>query len=56
MIERRNKVIKINPDNNKEVERLTAENANILSEETKSKAYKFRKYCDKDNTLNVTEM
>ena len=39
-----------------EVKKLTEKISTILEEEGKSKAYKFRKFCDKGNTLNVTEM
>ena len=35
---------------------MTTKIATILSEEGKSKAYQFRRYCDKGSTLNVTKM
>ena len=56
LIDRRNKIIQNKSDNKKEVECLTVRIAEILAEESKSKAYEFRKFCDKDNTLNLTEM
>ena len=39
-----------------EVTKITKDVADLLAEESRSKAYEFRKYCDQSNTLNVTEM
>ena len=56
LIERRNKLIKSKHEDSTEVQKLTTNIAEMLAEESKSKAYKFRKYCDNDKTMNVTEM
>ena len=56
LIDKRNKLLKTKTDDSKEVTQLTEKIASILEEEGRSKAYRFRKYCDKGNTLNVTEM
>ena len=56
LIDKRNILLKTEKDDSKEVSKLTESIADILEEEGRSKAYRFRKYCDKGNTLNVTEM
>ena len=56
LIDERNILLKTETNDSKEVKILDAKIATILEEEGRSKAYKFKKFCDKDSTLNVTEM
>ena len=56
LIDQRRKLLKTETEDTKEVIDITEKNAEILTEEGRSKAYKFRQFCDQDNTLNVREM
>ena len=56
LIDERNILLKTETNDSKEVKILDAKIATILEEEGRSKAYKFKKFCDKDSTLNVTKM
>ena len=56
LIDKRNTLLRTENKDSEEVRKLTEEISIILEEEGKSKAYKFQKFCDKGNTLNVTEM
>ena len=56
LINVRNNLIKTKQEDSEECKIITTNIADILAEESKSKAYEFRKYCDQGNTLNVTEM
>ena len=48
--------MKTKREDSEEVKSVTENIANKLLEEGRSKAYHFKKYCDKGSTLNVTEM
>ena len=56
LINIRNSLIIAKKEDSEEFKKITIEIADILAEESKSKAYRFRKFCDQGNTLNVTEM
>ena len=56
LIDKRNILLKKEIVDSKEVDKLTKQIASILEEEGRSKAYRFKQYCDKDRTLNLTEM
>ena len=56
LINERNKVIKIEGSESEKIKKLDQDISEILAEEGRSKAYMFRKYCDKGNTLKVSEM
>ena len=56
LIDKRNILLKKSNNENEDVKHLTEEISNILIEEGRSKAYKFKQFCDQGNTLNITEM
>ena len=56
LINTRNEIIKTKGEESDEVTKITKDIADLLAEESRSKAYEFRKCCDQTNTLNVTEM
>ena len=56
LINQRNNLVKKEGSESKNVQKLDITISEILAEEGRSKAYMFKKFCDKENTVKVGEM